>query len=72
MCTSPRIIAHLTVLYDVAGLEQGAPVTFCQLKAPDPKDLGAASHLLVIGREGRPVICLISRAPQSGSANHRM
>jgi Dolichyl-phosphate-mannose-protein mannosyltransferase len=34
MCTSPKLIAHLTVPYDVAGLEQGAPVTFCQLKAP--------------------------------------
>jgi hypothetical protein len=40
MCTSPRIIAHLTVPYDVAGLEQGAPVTFCQLKAPIPKIWG--------------------------------
>ena len=30
--------AHMasTVPYDVAGLEQGAPVTFCQLKAPIP------------------------------------
>jgi hypothetical protein len=37
MCTSPRVIAHLTVPYDVSGLEQGAPVTFCQLKAPIPK-----------------------------------
>jgi hypothetical protein len=36
MCTSPRVIAHLTVPYDVVGLEQGAPVTFCQLKAPIP------------------------------------
>jgi hypothetical protein len=34
MCTSPTLIAHLTVPYEVAGLEQGAPVTFCQLKAP--------------------------------------
>ncbi len=34
MCTSPELIAHLTVPYDVKGLEQGAPVTFCQLKAP--------------------------------------
>jgi hypothetical protein len=34
MCTSPKLIAHLTVPYQVAGLEQGAPVTFCQLKAP--------------------------------------
>jgi hypothetical protein len=37
MCTSPRLVAHLTVPYDVAGLEQGAPVTFCQLKAPLPE-----------------------------------
>ena len=36
MCTSPTLIAHLTVPYHVAGLEQGAPVTFCQLKAPIP------------------------------------
>jgi hypothetical protein len=34
MCTSPTLIAHLTVPYQVSGLEQGAPVTFCQLKAP--------------------------------------
>jgi hypothetical protein len=40
MCTSPKLIAHLTVPYHVAGLEQGAPVTFCQLKAPIPKIWG--------------------------------
>jgi 4-amino-4-deoxy-L-arabinose transferase-like glycosyltransferase len=34
MCTSARLVAHLTVPYGVAGLEQGAPVTFCQLSAP--------------------------------------
>ncbi len=34
MCTSAKLIAHLSVPYDVQGLEQGAPVTFCQLKAP--------------------------------------
>jgi 4-amino-4-deoxy-L-arabinose transferase-like glycosyltransferase len=34
MCTSPRLVAHLTVPYGVVGLEQGAPVTFCQLNAP--------------------------------------
>jgi 4-amino-4-deoxy-L-arabinose transferase-like glycosyltransferase len=34
MCTSPRLVAHLTVPFGVAGLEQGAPVTFCQLNAP--------------------------------------
>src|SRR5207237_3978706 len=34
MCESPQLIAHLTVPYQVVGLEQGAPVTFCQLKAP--------------------------------------
>lgn len=37
MCTSPMVIAHLTVPYEVQGLEQGAPVTFCQLKAPIPQ-----------------------------------
>jgi len=37
MCDSPQLIAHLTVPYQVAGLEQGAPVTFCQLKAPIPE-----------------------------------
>ena len=40
MCTSPKLIAHLTVPYHVTGLEQGAPVTFCQLKAPIPKIWG--------------------------------
>ena len=34
MCTSTRLIGHLTVPYDVNGLEQGAPVTFCELNAP--------------------------------------
>jgi hypothetical protein len=34
MCASPTLIAHLTVPYHVKGLEQGAPVTLCQLKAP--------------------------------------
>lgn len=34
MCASPQIIAHLTVPYDVKGLEQGAPVTFCRLTLP--------------------------------------
>lgn len=37
MCTSPTLIAHLTVPYGVKGLEQGAPVTFCRLKAPIPE-----------------------------------
>jgi Dolichyl-phosphate-mannose-protein mannosyltransferase len=40
MCTAPTLIAHLTVPYNVAGLEQGAPVTFCQLKAPIPEIWG--------------------------------
>jgi Dolichyl-phosphate-mannose-protein mannosyltransferase len=40
MCTSPTLITHLTVPYHVAGLEQGAPVTFCQLKAPIPEIWG--------------------------------
>ncbi|MGH7760492.1 MAG: ArnT family glycosyltransferase [Candidatus Dormibacteraceae bacterium] len=34
MCASPTLITHLTVPYHVKGLEQGAPVTFCQLKVP--------------------------------------
>ena len=34
MCDSPSLIAHLTVPYHVAGLEQNAPVTLCQLKEP--------------------------------------
>jgi dolichyl-phosphate-mannose-protein mannosyltransferase len=40
MCISPALIAHLIVPYHVAGLEQGAPVTFCQLKAPIPQIWG--------------------------------
>lgn len=36
MCTSTKLIAHLTVPYGVTGLEQGAPVIFCQLKDPIP------------------------------------
>ena len=36
MCISPTLIAHITVPYGVKGLEQGAPVTFCQLRAPIP------------------------------------
>ncbi len=34
MCASPELVGRLTVPYDVKGLEQGAPVTFCPLKAP--------------------------------------
>ena len=34
MCDSPTLIAHLTVPYDVGGLEQNAPVTFCRLTMP--------------------------------------
>jgi len=37
MCTSATLIAHLTVPYGVAGLEQGAPVTLCHLRAPIPQ-----------------------------------
>jgi len=40
MCVSPELIAHLTVPYQIVGLEQGAPVTFCQLKAPIAKIWG--------------------------------
>lgn len=34
MCSSATLVGHLTVPYDVQGLEQGAPVTFCVLKTP--------------------------------------
>ena len=34
MCSSATLVTHLTVPYGVKGLEQGAPVTFCVLKAP--------------------------------------
>ena len=34
MCSSATLVGHLTVPYGVHGLEQGAPVTFCVLKAP--------------------------------------
>ena len=40
MCMSPTLLTHLIVPYHVAGLEQGAPVTFCQLKAPIPEIWG--------------------------------
>lgn len=40
MCTSSTLVAHLTVPYGVKGLEQGAPVTLCQLKAPIPSIWG--------------------------------
>ena len=36
MCSSATVVAHLTVPYQVQGLEQGAPVTLCQLSAPLP------------------------------------
>ncbi len=37
MCSSSRIVDHLTVPYHVTGLAQGAPVTLCQLNAPIPE-----------------------------------
>jgi hypothetical protein len=40
MCMSPTLVTHLVVPYEVKGLEQGAPVTFCQLKAPIPQVWG--------------------------------
>ncbi len=40
MCTSAKTVAHLTVPYHVVNLEQGAPVTFCSLRAPLPKVWG--------------------------------
>jgi hypothetical protein len=36
LCEAPDVIAHLTVPYQVVNLEQGAPVTFCQLTQPIP------------------------------------
>lgn len=38
MCTSAELVGHLTVPYQVKGLEQGAPVTLCALKRPLPQD----------------------------------
>jgi hypothetical protein len=38
MCSSATLVGHLTVPYSVHGLEQGAPVTFCVLKAPISQD----------------------------------
>lgn len=38
MCSSASLVGHLTVPYSVHGLEQGAPVTFCVLKAPIQQD----------------------------------
>lgn len=37
MCVSARIVGHLTVPYQVVNLEQGSPVTFCNLRAPLPE-----------------------------------
>ena len=37
MCASAQVVAHLTVPYQVVNLEQGAPVTYCHLKAPLPR-----------------------------------
>src|ERR1700682_5208708 len=36
MCTSATLLAPLVVPYQVAGLEQGAPVVLCRLRAPIP------------------------------------
>jgi len=36
MCRSAQVVAHLVVPYHVVNLEQGAPVTFCNLSAPLP------------------------------------
>jgi hypothetical protein len=40
MCTTATLITHLVVPYQVRGLEQGAPVTFCRLKQPIPQIWG--------------------------------
>jgi Dolichyl-phosphate-mannose-protein mannosyltransferase len=37
MCTSAKVITRLTVPYNVVNLEQGTPVTLCNLKEPLPK-----------------------------------
>lgn len=34
MCASSELVGHLSVPFEVTGLEQGAPVTFCHLNAP--------------------------------------
>ena len=36
MCSSPTLLARLTVPYQVKGLEQGAPVTLCPLTESIP------------------------------------
>lgn len=38
MCSAATPVGKLTVPYNVHGLEQGAPVTFCVLKAPISQD----------------------------------
>jgi hypothetical protein len=40
MCAAPELVAHLTVPYQVKGLEQGAPVTFCRLTIRIPNAWG--------------------------------
>jgi hypothetical protein len=37
MCASSKVVAHLTVPYHVVNLEQGAPITLCNLRAPLPE-----------------------------------
>ncbi len=44
MCTSARVVAHLVVPYHVVSLEQGAPVTLCNLKAPLPEVWGGLKN----------------------------
>lgn len=38
MCTSTKLVAHLTIPYGVQNVEQGMPVTFCHLKEPLPQE----------------------------------
>jgi 4-amino-4-deoxy-L-arabinose transferase-like glycosyltransferase len=40
MCKSATVVAHLSVPYQVANLEQGAPVTYCRLTVPIPRIWG--------------------------------
>jgi hypothetical protein len=58
-CSSATLIGRLTVPYGVQGLEQGAPVTFCVLKGPDPGGLETASQFLlrrIVAKEVLPIV----------------
>jgi hypothetical protein len=44
MCTSAKVVAHLTVPYNVVSLEQGTPLTLCSLREPLPKVWGGLKN----------------------------